>query len=56
MHESTKPGILDLDIHPLNDAYILSGGRDSRAVLFDRLGGSKVFAFEPFDMKKKPVV
>jgi len=45
-----------LDIHPLNDNYILTGGRDSRAILFDRVEGRKVFSFEPFDQKKKPAV
>ena len=29
IHESSKPGIVDLDIHPLNENYIVSGGRDS---------------------------
>ena len=56
LHDSTKPGILDLDIHPLNDNYILSGGRDSRAILFDRKEGKKLFAINPFDSKKQPAV
>jgi hypothetical protein len=34
-HESTKPGILDLDIHPLQEKFILSGGKDSKVVLID---------------------
>jgi len=34
-HESTKPGILDLDIHPTQENFILSGGKDSKVVLLD---------------------
>jgi WD40 repeat protein len=56
LHESTKPGILDLDIHPLSENYVISGGKDSKAILFDRNEGRKVFTIEPFDSKKKPSV
>jgi hypothetical protein len=34
-HESTKPGILDLDIHPIHENFIISSGRDSKVVLLD---------------------
>jgi hypothetical protein len=34
-HESTKPGILDLDIHPVHENFIISGGKDAKVVLLD---------------------
>ena len=34
-HDSTKPGVLDVDIHQQRQNFILSGGRDGKAVLFD---------------------
>eukprot|EP00347_Sterkiella_histriomuscorum_P009835 403339693 len=56
LHDSTKPGILDLDIHPINDTFILSGGRDSKAILFDRKEGQIIKKIDVFDQKKKPGV
>ncbi len=53
LHNSTKPGILDLDIHPLNDTYIITGGRDGKAIVFDRKEGKKVCAISPFEGKKQ---
>lgn len=38
-HDSTKPGILDLDIHPIHENYIISGGKDSNVVLIDNIQG-----------------
>lgn len=38
-HESTKPGILDLDIHPVQQNLIISGGKDSKVVLIDHNQG-----------------
>ena len=38
-HDSTKPGILDLDIHPIHENYIVSGGKDSHVVLIDNIQG-----------------
>mgnify|MGYP001806707499 CR=1 FL=1 len=29
IHDSNKPGIVDLDIHSKSEQYIVSGGRDS---------------------------
>ncbi|CDW72817.1 UNKNOWN [Stylonychia lemnae] len=54
LHESTKPGILDLDINSLDDRFILTGGRDSKVILFDRKEGQILKKLEPFDSKKKP--
>lgn len=34
-HESTKPGVLDLDIHPINENFIISAGKDNKVVLLD---------------------
>jgi hypothetical protein len=34
-HESTKPGILDIDLHPVQQNLIISGGKDSKVVLLD---------------------
>ena len=55
-HESTKPGILDLDIHPIHENYIVSGGKDSKVVLLDHNSGSVVKKFEPFESTKKKQV
>lgn len=52
-HETTKPGVLDLDIHPTHENYIISGGRDTKAVLIDAQKGQVVKKFEPFTSKKK---
>lgn len=38
-HDSTKPGILDFDIHASNENFILSGGKDGKAVLLDHSQG-----------------
>jgi hypothetical protein len=38
----------------LNDSFIISGGRDSKAILFDRKAGQIIKKLEPFDSKKKP--
>jgi hypothetical protein len=54
-HESTKPGILDIDIHPIHQNLIISGGKDSKVVLLDHNQGSIVKKFEPFGSKKKQV-
>ena len=54
-HESTKPGILDIDIHPIKQNLIVSGGKDSKVVLLDHNQGSIVKKFEPFGSKKKQV-
>ena len=54
-HESTKPGILDIDIHPIQQNLIISGGKDSKVVLLDHNQGSIVKKFEPFGSKKKQV-
>ena len=52
-HESTRPGILDLDIHPIHENFIISGGKDSKVVLLDHNSSSVVKKFEPFESKKK---
>lgn len=51
-HESTKPGILDLDIHPVQENLIISGGKDSKVVLLDNSHGAIVKKFEPFESKR----
>ena len=54
-HESTKPGILDLDIHPIHEQFLISGGRDSKAILIDSKQGQilkKLDVFKP--LKKIP--
>jgi pre-mRNA-processing factor 19 len=28
LHESTKPGIIDLDIHPVHEQFVVSVGKD----------------------------
>ena len=48
-HESTKPGILDIDIHPVHQNLIISGGKDSKVVLLDHSQGAIVKKFEPFE-------
>ena len=55
-HESTKPGILDLDIHQIHENYIVSGGKDSKVVLLDHNSGSIVKKFDPFESNKKKQV
>jgi WD40 repeat protein len=54
-HDSTKPGIHDLDIHPIHQNLIISGGKDSKAVLLDHSSGSVVKKFDPLESKKKQV-
>lgn len=54
-HESTKPGIIDLDVHPIHENFIMSGGKDSNVVLLDHVQGKVVRKFGPFDSKKKNV-
>ena len=44
---------MDLDIHPVQENFILSGGKDSKVVLIDHSKGAIVKKFEPF--KKKQV-
>lgn len=51
-HESTKPGILDLDIHPTSENFIVSGGKDSNVVLLDHATGSVIKKFEPFQSRR----
>jgi|LauGreDrversion4_2_1035121.scaffolds.fasta_scaffold267299_2 hypothetical protein len=52
-HESTKPGILDFDINGASENFIVSGGKDGKAVLLDHSQGSVVKKFEPFESKKR---
>jgi pre-mRNA-processing factor 19 len=35
LHSTTKPGITSINIHPLIDNLIVTGGNDGKAVLFD---------------------
>jgi pre-mRNA-processing factor 19 len=46
LHSSSKPGITCLDIHPGFDNLILTGGVDSRSVLFDVNKESALFIFD----------
>jgi pre-mRNA-processing factor 19 len=52
IHESTKLGIIDLDIHPTQEEFILSIGKDQKAILFDSKRGSIVKKINPFQGKK----
>jgi len=52
-HDTTKPGVNDIDVHATNENLILSGGNDGKAVLLDHSSGSVVKKFEPFETKKR---
>ena len=45
-----------MDIHPIHENYIISGGKDSKVVLLDHNSGSVVKKFDPFESKKKKQV
>lgn len=38
-HSTTTPGIIAVDVHPVNDKMVLSGGVDGLAVFYDRVAG-----------------
>lgn len=38
-HSTTQPGILSVNVHPVNDKMVLTGGVDHVAVLYDRAAG-----------------
>jgi pre-mRNA-processing factor 19 len=52
IHSSSKPGILCLDIHPQNNNLILTGGMDSRAVLFDLNKENVIYSVEKAHSKR----
>ena len=32
-HMVSNPGVLDMDLHPIHENFVLSGGKDSQAIL-----------------------
>ena len=52
-HMSTKPGIIDLDIHPIHEQFILSIGKDQQVVLFDKDQQKVIKKIEPLTKKSK---
>lgn len=52
LHEGQNSAINTLDIHQGN-RYIITGGKDSRVVLFDKEEKRIVKRIEAFDIKKK---
>ena len=53
VHESIKPGIVDLDIHPVHEQFVISVGRDQKAVLFDIKQSKILKKLDPIGAKSK---
>jgi hypothetical protein len=49
----SNPDINALDIHQMQQKFVITGGKDSKITLFDRSKSGIVRKIEPFDMKKK---
>lgn len=52
-HMSTKPGIIDIDIHSIHEQYILSIGKDQQVILFDKDQQKVIKKIEPLPKKSK---
>lgn len=52
LHSSAKPGITCLDIHPVYDNLLVTGGVDSRAILFDTHKESALFFLDKGHSKR----
>lgn len=52
IHSSSKPGITSIDIHPYHPNLILTGGVDTRAVIFDSEKEATLFATDRGHNKK----
>jgi len=46
LHKSTAPGIVNMDV--LGDQYVITGGKDGQAVLFDAESEQIVTKFSPY--------
>jgi pre-mRNA-processing factor 19 len=42
VHKASPPGVTCLDIHPLNEEMVVTGGADTEAILFNRVDGKVV--------------
>jgi len=46
IHSSTDPGIVAIDVHPVNSNLLLTGGKDGNGVIFDKESEKKLVTFD----------